>query len=151
MKEIILNNRGNTIREVADDVGMSFGSLQAIFTDVLRIKRAAARFGDSTISRTQVQLWYNWALRKAEEMSMMMRDLVAQTRQQCLNCWRCLFVTSFDLFEQILIDFERLKFCNFGTIFAAVCFMPKTSVKISWHEPNYMSTLSATSLIVIWR
>ena len=28
-----------TITEVADDVGMSFGSCQAIFTDILGIKR----------------------------------------------------------------------------------------------------------------
>ena len=56
---MIFDNRRITIRQVADDVAISFGSLQAIFTDVLSIKRAAARFGDSTISRTQVQLWYN--------------------------------------------------------------------------------------------
>ena len=41
------------------------------------------------------------------------------------------------------------KFSNFGTIFAAARFMPKTSVKIAWHEPNEIPTLSATSLIVI--
>ena len=28
------------------------------------------------------------------------------------------------------------KYSNFGTIFAAARFMPKTSVKIAWHEPN---------------
>ena len=35
MKKTILDNRRITIREVADDVGISFGSCQAIFTDVL--------------------------------------------------------------------------------------------------------------------
>ena len=32
-----------TIREVVDDVGLSFGSCQAIFTDVLGMKHAAAK------------------------------------------------------------------------------------------------------------
>ena len=41
------------------------------------------------------------------------------------------------------------KFSNFGTIFAAARFMPKTSVKFAWHEPNDMPTSSTTSLIVI--
>ena len=40
-------------------------------------------------------------------------------------------------------------FCNFGTIFAAARFMPNPSLKIAWHEPNDMPTLSAISLIVI--
>ena len=39
MKKKILDNR----REFADDVGVSFGSCQAIFTDVLDMKRAAAK------------------------------------------------------------------------------------------------------------
>ena len=41
------------------------------------------------------------------------------------------------------------KFSNFGTFFTAACFIPKTSVKIVWHEPNYMPTSSATYLIEI--
>ena len=43
MKKMILNNRRVTIREFAVDVGISFGSCQAIFTDVLGMKRAAAK------------------------------------------------------------------------------------------------------------
>lgn len=43
VKKMILDNRRITIREVADDVGISFGSCQAIFTDVLGMKRAAAK------------------------------------------------------------------------------------------------------------
>ena len=35
VKTMILNNRRITIRKVADDVGISFGSRQAIFMDVL--------------------------------------------------------------------------------------------------------------------
>ena len=42
VQTMILNTSRITIREVADDVGISFGSLQAIFTDVLGTKRAAA-------------------------------------------------------------------------------------------------------------
>ena len=42
VKNIILDNRRITIREVADDIGISFGSCQEIFTDVLGMKRAAA-------------------------------------------------------------------------------------------------------------
>ena len=70
---------------------------------------------------------------------------------------------SSDLFEQIWIIVERRntpwamsmrrcfcsKFSNFGTIFAAARFMPKTSVKITWHEPNNMPPSAAVSLIVI--
>ena len=37
------NNRRITVREVADDVGISFDSCQAIFKDVLGMKFAAAR------------------------------------------------------------------------------------------------------------
>ena len=35
---MILDNRRITIKEVADDVGISFGSFKAIFTDILGIK-----------------------------------------------------------------------------------------------------------------
>ena len=68
-------------------------------------------------------------------------------------------VTSSDLFEQICTTniswaiSERRCFCskfrNFLTPFAAARFMPKTTIKMAWHEPNDMSTSSATSLIVI--
>ena len=40
---MILDNRRITIRDLADDVGISFGSCQAIFMDVLGMKRAAAK------------------------------------------------------------------------------------------------------------
>ena len=42
VKKMILNNRRITIREIADDAGISFCSFQAIFTDVLDMKQAAA-------------------------------------------------------------------------------------------------------------
>ena len=41
--KIILNNRRITIGEVADNVGISFGSCQVIFTDVLVMKCAVAK------------------------------------------------------------------------------------------------------------
>ena len=43
MKKMFLDNRRINIREVADDVGTSFGSCQAIFTDVLGMKRATTK------------------------------------------------------------------------------------------------------------
>ena len=43
VKKMILGNRRITIRQVAHDVGISFGSCQAIFTGVLDMKRAAPK------------------------------------------------------------------------------------------------------------
>ena len=43
VKKMILDNRRITIREVADDIGISCGSCQSIFTNVLGMKRAAAK------------------------------------------------------------------------------------------------------------
>ena len=43
VKKIILDNYRITIREVAANVGISFGLCQAIFTDVLGMKRVAAK------------------------------------------------------------------------------------------------------------
>ena len=44
VKKMTLGNRRNTIKEVADDiVGISFVSCQTMFTDVLGMKREAAR------------------------------------------------------------------------------------------------------------
>ena len=43
VNKMILDNRWITIREVADNVGNSIGSCQAIFTNVLAKKRATAK------------------------------------------------------------------------------------------------------------
>ena len=43
VKKMILNNRRITIKQMADDVDISFGSCQAIFTNVLGMKYAAAK------------------------------------------------------------------------------------------------------------
>ena len=43
VKKIILDNRRITIRELGDDVVISLGSSQEIFTDVLGMKRAAVK------------------------------------------------------------------------------------------------------------
>ena len=43
VKKMILHNRRITIREVAADVGISFGSCQAIFMDVVGRERTAAK------------------------------------------------------------------------------------------------------------
>ena len=42
-EKMILNNCRLTIREIADDVGVSHGSCQAIFTDVLGKNYVAAK------------------------------------------------------------------------------------------------------------
>ena len=43
-KNMILDNRRITVRYIADDVAISFGSCQSIFPDILGVKRAAAKF-----------------------------------------------------------------------------------------------------------
>ena len=43
VKKMILDNSRITIRKVADNVGISFGSSQTTFTDVLSMKRASAK------------------------------------------------------------------------------------------------------------
>lgn len=55
VKKMILDNRRITIREVADDVGISFGTCQAIFTDVLGMKRAAAKIVPKLLNFEQKQ------------------------------------------------------------------------------------------------
>ena len=44
VKEIVLKNRRITIREVAEDVGISVGSCHDIFSDVLGMRRVSAKF-----------------------------------------------------------------------------------------------------------
>ena len=44
VKKIVMENRRITIREVAEDVGISVGSWHAIFSDILGLKRVAAKF-----------------------------------------------------------------------------------------------------------
>ena len=44
VKKIVMENRRITIREVAEDVGISVGSCHAIFSDILGLKRVAAKF-----------------------------------------------------------------------------------------------------------
>ena len=44
VKETVMNDRRITIREVADDVGISIGLWHEIFSNVLGMKRVAAKF-----------------------------------------------------------------------------------------------------------
>ena len=53
VKKMILNNHRITIREVADDVCISFGSCQATFTNVLVMKRATAQIVPKLLSFVQ--------------------------------------------------------------------------------------------------
>ena len=55
VKKMILDNRRFTIKKAADDVLISFGSHQAIFADVLSIKRAAARIVPKFLNFEQKQ------------------------------------------------------------------------------------------------
>ena len=55
VKKMILNNRRITIREVADDIGISFGSCQEIFTDVLGRKPVAAKIIPKLLNFEQKQ------------------------------------------------------------------------------------------------
>ena len=50
-----MDNRWMTIREDADDVAILFGSCQAIFTDVLGMKRAAAKNVSKLLNLEQKQ------------------------------------------------------------------------------------------------
>ena len=55
VKKMILNNRQISIREVADDIGISFGLCQAIFMDVLDMKRATAKIVPKLLNFEQTQ------------------------------------------------------------------------------------------------
>ena len=44
VKKMVMENRRITIREVAEDVGISVGSCHAIFSDILSLKHVATKF-----------------------------------------------------------------------------------------------------------
>ena len=52
---MILDNCRITIREIADDVDISFGSCHAIITDVLGMKSAAAKIVPKLLNFEQKQ------------------------------------------------------------------------------------------------
>ena len=56
VKKIILDNHRITIREVADDVFISLGSCQTIFTAALGMKPAAAKIFSRLLNIKQKQL-----------------------------------------------------------------------------------------------
>ena len=60
---MILDNRRITIREVADDVGISFGSCQPIFTDVLSIKRVSGKIVPKLLYFEQTQRCMDFVLK----------------------------------------------------------------------------------------
>ena len=61
VKKMILNNRRLTITEVADDIAISFDSCQAIFTDVLGMKNAAAKIASKFLNFEQKQYRMDFA------------------------------------------------------------------------------------------
>jgi DNA-binding Lrp family transcriptional regulator len=50
---LILQNRRLTIREIAEDVGISFGSCQTILTEKLKMHRVAAKFVPRVLTEDQ--------------------------------------------------------------------------------------------------
>lgn len=52
---MVMKNRRITIREVAEDVGISTGSCHAIFSDVLGMKRVATKFVPKSLNFEQKQ------------------------------------------------------------------------------------------------
>ena len=53
VKKIVMENRRITVREVAEDVGISVGSCHAIFLDILGLKRVAAKFVPKLLNSDQ--------------------------------------------------------------------------------------------------
>ena len=70
VKKMIMDNRRTTIREVANDVDISFGSCQAIFMDVLGMKRAATKIFPKLLNFEQK----NRRMDVAQEMSTTFND-----------------------------------------------------------------------------
>ena len=52
---MILDDRGSVVKQVADDVGISFGSYQEILKDVLGMKRASAKIASKLLNFKQKQ------------------------------------------------------------------------------------------------
>jgi len=50
---LIIQKRHLTIREIAEDVGISFGSCQAILTEKLNMHRVAAKFMPRVLTEDQ--------------------------------------------------------------------------------------------------
>ena len=64
MKTLILDYHRITIREVADDVGISFGFCQAIIMNVLGMKCPAAKIVPKLLNFKQKQRCMNIRLRR---------------------------------------------------------------------------------------
>ena len=55
VEEMVMNDSRITIREVADDVGISIASCHEIFSNVLGMKRVAAKFVPKLLNFEQKQ------------------------------------------------------------------------------------------------
>ena len=53
VRDLILQNRRLTIREIAEDIGISFGSSQAILTEKLNMHRVASKFVPRVLTEDQ--------------------------------------------------------------------------------------------------
>ena len=99
VKKMISDNRRITIREVADDIGISFGSCQRIFTDVLGMKRAAAKFVSKLLRRCWrrsrfAQKGHNWwrimgmTIKINEESKQELLAMLKSAFQKCFEDWQ---------------------------------------------------------------
>ena len=55
VQEMVMNDRWITIREVADDVGISVGSCYEIFSNVLGMRRVTAKFDNRTLQTSEIK------------------------------------------------------------------------------------------------
>ena len=69
VKEMVMNDCRITIREVADDVVISIGSCNEIFSNVLGIKRVAAKFVPKLLNFKQKQRRMEVALESLNEVN----------------------------------------------------------------------------------
>ena len=90
VKEMILDNRRITIKQVADDVGKSFGSCQAIFTNVLDMKRALAKI----VSKLLILTKNNVRMDIAQELLTTFKDDLDLLKKCITGEESCLFFFS---------------------------------------------------------
>jgi hypothetical protein len=82
--DLILQNRRLTIREIDDDVGISFGSFQAILTEKLNMHRVAAKFVPRVLTEDQKANRVNISQELLDRVSV---DENNRNRRQNLDLW----------------------------------------------------------------
>ena len=93
--KMILDNCRITAREVAADSGISFGSCQAIFTDILGMKRAAVKIVSKLLNFEQKSLktgdesWMYGYVLKANQISAMEASRRAKAEKSTSSSVKC--------------------------------------------------------------